>query len=453
MAEAQVCRQCSRVNPPEASYCYYDGAILAGHDGRGPIQAGSAPFPREFVFANGTACKNFDQLALACQQHWSMAVEVLKKGYFETFFGGLGRADLAQAAQEAANFPDPDRALDQLLSKLPTNVLQAPQLKVEPTEVNLGQLSIGSDRHSEIHLTNLGTRLLYGSVSSDSKWLTVGEAPGSEQKFFQFAAEAVLPVHVRGQYLRAGAKPLEGHLTVESNGGTATVTVRVDVPVTPFKGGLFDGAVTPRRIAEIAKANPKEAAPYFTNGVVARWFASNGWTYPVQGPSAAGLGGVQQFFEALGLAKAPKVVLNSQSLSFRGDGGQSLQATLELSSAEKKPVYAYATCDQPWVDCSKVKLSGNRAAITVAIPRVPNRPNEVLRATIRVFSNGNQRFNVPLLLSVGLPDPNPPPELPPPEPEPVLPLASEAAPTEVLPAVAALPPVPAAELPFAELAP
>ena len=88
---SQVCRQCSRINPADASYCYYDGAILAGHRGSGPINAGSAPFPSQFVFPTGQICKNFDQLALACQQNWSTALEMLKQGFLGTFFGEPNR--------------------------------------------------------------------------------------------------------------------------------------------------------------------------------------------------------------------------------------------------------------------------------------------------------------------------------------------------------------------------
>ena len=133
-----VCAQCSRVNPPEAFYCYYDGAALAGRVS-GPINAGAAPFPNQFVFPDGLTCRNFDQLAMACQQNWSAAIKLLREGYLGSFFGGLGRADLALVAQEAAKFPDIDRGLDQLLGKLPTQALQGPKLQAEPSIINLAR--------------------------------------------------------------------------------------------------------------------------------------------------------------------------------------------------------------------------------------------------------------------------------------------------------------------------
>jgi len=420
-----VCSQCSRANPPDASYCYFDGVRLAGA-ASGPIDAAKQNFPMPFTFPSGLVCKNFDQFATACQDNWQAALALLKDGFLTSFFGGMGRSDLAMAAQEAARFPDRDRGLDQLLDKLPTQALPPPKLKVEPTDMNLGQVSIGTDRAFELRLKNTGSRLLYGTIASDSKWLTLGDAPGSAQKLFQFGADAVLPVQLRGQHLRAGNKPSEGQLLIESNGGNITVNVRVQVPITPIKEGMLAGCMTPRQVAEKARANPNGAAPLFEKGAVADWFKCNGWTYPVQGPSAIGLGAVQQFFEALGLAKAPKVQVNQRSISLKGAPGQRLETVLEVSTQEKKPVYAHATCEQPWVDVSKVKLAGRHATITVAVPSVPHRSGETLETKIQVAGNGNQRFTVALSLAIsGAPVAGAPP--PPPSGNPFADLSSAVA--------------------------
>jgi hypothetical protein len=394
---AVVCAQCSRVNPTDAAYCYHDGAALAGRVG-GPVNPGSAPFPNPFVFPNGQACRNFDQLAMSCQQNWSASVDLLQQGFLASFFGGLGRADLAVAAQEAAKFPDPDRGLDQLLAKLPSQVLEPPRLQAEPGEVSLGRLPVGADRTLELHLTNLGMRLLYGSVASDCKWLKLGDPPGQSQKVFQFGDEAVIAVQVRGHYLRAGRRPLEGRLVIDSNGGTATVTVRADVPVTPFAGGLFDGATTPRQVAEKSKANPKDAAPYFEDGRVAAWFQANGWTYPVQGPPMSGMGAVQQFFEALGVAKAPRVEVSPPVIELRGAPGEVFERSLEISSPERKVVYGWATADCRWVAVGPTRLSGRAATIPLTVT-VPGGAG-TRQARLTVVGNGQQRFTVPLALTV-----------------------------------------------------
>ena len=58
------------------------------------------------------------------------------------------------------------------------------------------------------------------------------------------------------------------------------------------------------------RANPKPAGPLLESGDVARWFAANGWSYPVAGTPAHGVAAVQQFFECMGLSKPPPLELS-----------------------------------------------------------------------------------------------------------------------------------------------
>src|SRR5207244_5104129 len=129
---------------------------------------------------------------------------------------------------------------------------------------------------------------------------------------------------------RASNKAIETQIVIESSGGTKTIVVRADVPVKPFPTGLLGGAKSPRQVAEKAKPQAKEAAVLFERGEVRNWYKDNGWTYPVQGRDASGLGAVQQFFEALGLTPAPKVDVSQKSLTLTGSPGQKLQHTIEV---------------------------------------------------------------------------------------------------------------------------
>src|SRR5207248_5703200 len=91
-AMVQTCSRCTRVNPPEALYCYFDGAALDGHGARGgPVNVGSQPFSVPFVFPTGRACRNFDQLALACQEDGTAAQNALQQGDLAIFLGSAGR--------------------------------------------------------------------------------------------------------------------------------------------------------------------------------------------------------------------------------------------------------------------------------------------------------------------------------------------------------------------------
>ncbi len=398
----QTCTKCSRANPADAVYCYYDGLVLGGHSRNGgPVAVGSQVFASPFVFPTGKSCRSFNELALACQGEWKTARDLLKQGYLENFLGGIGRIDLVMAAKDAAKFPDEDRGLDQFLTQIPSDVLDAPKLALETQEINLGVVGVGESRQFDLRMENQGMRLLYGSVScADGLWLSFGDAPAAGAKHFQFLHDLVLPIHVVGDRLRAGNKPLEARLLIEYNSGAATVVVRAAVPVKPFSGGVLDGAKSPRQIAEKAKANPKEAGVQFEKGEVIAWYKANGWTYPVQGPPASGVAGVQQFFEALGLTPAPKVEISVKSVALSANPGEPIRYVLEVKTEEKKPIYAHGKSNQSWLEVGKGKANGRSVAIPLSVASAPNKPGQTLNAKATIYSNGNQRFVVPVTLQV-----------------------------------------------------
>jgi hypothetical protein len=217
---------------------------------------------------------------------------------------------------------------------------------------------------------------------------------------FQVHNELELPVRVLGQHLKAGKQGHEGGLIVESNGGTEVVLVRVEVPVVPFPSGVLAGATTPRQVAEKARANPREAAVLFEQGAVAAWYESNGWTYPVRGPSASGIGAVQQFFEALGLAAAPRVDLLTRRVLLQGPPGATLEAGLMLQAQERRPVFAHAVSQIPWLQIGQPLLEGRTAHIPLRVLSVPYSPGETLSGPVHVTANGNQRFTAEVTLTV-----------------------------------------------------
>src|SRR5262249_30557942 len=135
-------------------------------------------------------------------------------------------------------------------------------------------------------------------------------------------------------------------------------------------------------------------------GAVERWYNDNGWTYPVQGPAATGISGVQQFFEALGLTTPPRVEISEQAIQLHGSPGERLEHVVRVETSEKRPGYAHATCDQPWLRIGAIALEGRSARIPIEVPSVPSRPGELLRGRVTVTANGNQRFWVAVMLAV-----------------------------------------------------
>ncbi len=401
---ARICHQCRSANPPEAIYCHRDGFFLNGSAGAAvpAINIGERPFAMPFVLPSGQACHTFNELALACQADPPTALDLLRKGYLESFLAGQGRADLAGAALTAAHAADPALGLDEFLGRLPADSLEPARLRVEPAAIDLGTLRPGEDQRCELVLSNEGRRLLYGSASCGScPWLSLGDGPPLNIKLFQFADKTVLPLRIVGRHLRAYAKPQDAKVVLESSGGTTTVIVRVRVPVQPFPEGVLAGALSPRQLAEKALPAQAEAAGLVQNGAVARWYEANGWTYPVVGPTATGVAALQQLFEALGLSHPPRVELSEDAVQLSGRPGDKVEHVLVAVSQENRAAVAHAVSDQPWLGVEPTIFRGRSAFLPLTVASVPGRPGDTLRAELTVTANGGQRWVVPVTLTVG----------------------------------------------------
>jgi hypothetical protein len=396
---ALICSRCSSANPATAVFCHHDGAPLPG---RAQAVNLGLQFPRPFVFPSGRQCHNFQQLAQACWDCWDEAKQLLSTDVVPNFLAGLGRADLAMAAREAVRCSDPNTGLDQFLDKIPNHGLKPAQVSVDPAEVTLTQLSVGQDRSFSLRIKNDGMKMLSGWVAAvDCPWLVVGDGAGAPARFFVCHSRSDITVQIRGQRLRAGPKPQEGRIVLDTNGGSVTVVVRVAVPIKPFPNGVLAGAMTPREVADKARKAPREAADLFEQGAVARWYEQNGWVYPVQGPAASGKGAVQQFFEALGLTAPPKVDISEKEVTLYGQPRAQLNHRLDVSTEEKRIVWANGVSDQAWLEVGRSRGAGQSVSIPLNVPAVPDRPGETLLAHVTVNSNGNQKFVVPVRLVIG----------------------------------------------------
>lgn len=234
------CPTCSRINPANAIYCHYDGRALAQDGPGGSLGLGVLSFRTPFAFADGQLCENYNQLTLACDRRWNEAHGYLGNGIWETFFASIGRMDLVTVARQAAREADLDAGLSYLLERLPadSDALQPPKLALLSSAVNLETLEPGKDHKFELVLENQGMLVLRGTVLSDCDWLFFGERQGTAvTKLFQTRDSYNLSIRVLGNKLRAGLKPLEGQIVVDTNGGRQKITVRATVPVRPFPKG------------------------------------------------------------------------------------------------------------------------------------------------------------------------------------------------------------------------
>jgi hypothetical protein len=385
-----LCPRCQRANPGEAVFCHFDGVVLRQDYGAGRA---AGLLPQEFVFPSGRRCRTFDELVQGCQYEWEDAREILRRGDFAPYLARLGRHDLARAAQEARAHPDPDIALHEFVASLPAVQAQGPRLDLRPRRIQVGPLPAG--RQTEVRLTvvNQGKGILQGklTVGDGARWLRIDDGDDPAHAALKTPREQHVTLRLDSRGLAAW-QAYSGRLTVITNGGIAEVPVRLSVTAVPYPRPPFQGALSARELAEWMRADPRSAVPALESGEVARWFAANGWAYPVPGELAPGIAAVQQFFEHLGLSKPPPVELSAPAveLEFGPAGAAACQVTLRTPS--RKWVYAHVDSDVPWLRVTTPAVSGPRQAV-IAFEADPTLLDPGTHdGSVRVVANAGQKL-------------------------------------------------------------
>jgi hypothetical protein len=382
-----LCPRCQRANPAGSVYCYFDGSTLQpGADGA------RARLPEDFVFPSGRRCRTFDELAAGCQEEWPRARDLLRHGEFQKFFSGIGRHDLARAAQEAQGLTNADIGLTRFVGALPATRLPEAKVDIHPRRIAPGPVPAGEQRQFQLVVSNLGQATLQGTitVSEGAEWIKL--EGGVSQCAVSAPREQRLSLTVTTQGLQAAQSYL-GKLTLVTNGGIVEIPVGMDVVAQPYPRPPFQGARTPRELAEKMRVQPKAAGPAL-EGEVQRWFEANGWRYPVIGSPAKGVAGVQQFFEAMGLSKPPPVQLSQSEVRIVGPHPQAVRFQVSLQTTARKWVYAQVTTDAPWLKVLTPQIAGpQKAAISLEIDTQALRGGRQ-SGTVHVLANAGQKLTL-----------------------------------------------------------
>jgi hypothetical protein len=399
-----VCPRCHRSNPPEAVFCHHDGAELRPVHGE---PSGHNRLPQDLVFPSGRRCRTYDELALACLEEWATARDLLERGVFQAFLANGGRLDLARVAEEAAALPDRDIGLDTFLHELPTTIdLPKPEPDLNPRRLLLGTVRVGECPEVSLVISNRGQGLLHGtlSITEGGSWLRFADNQGNGPCLIKTRDEQAIVLQVESRGLAAPQSYL-AKLTVITNGGIVEVPVLLDVAAYPFPRAPFQGAASPRDLAERMRARPKAAVPLLESGELARWFSVNGWIYPIEGSSAPGVAGIQQFFEAMGLAKPPVVRLEEASARFLCVYPEVVAGRIVLRTASRKWIYARAESDVHWVRIPAPVASGPRlAVIEYEVDSSLLEPGRSHEGTIQITANSGQKLFVRISCVVRRPE-------------------------------------------------
>jgi hypothetical protein len=397
---AKICPRCRRANPAEAAYCYFDGGNLVDQQQTGQKLAS------DFLFPSGRRARTLEDLANACQDDWATARDFLRNGAFRAFFQSIGRHDLGRVAQDASQeAANPDVALTRFLDSLPVTRTNVPKLDLQPRRFFLGRIPTDDNRELDLVLSNPGKGTLQGTVavSQGGDWLTV---VGGGAVQVVAGREQRLKLKLDVKKLQA-SQSYSGQLQVVTSGGIVEVPVRFELVARPFAKPPFQGVRTPRELAEKMRAQPKPAGPLLESGDIERWFAANNWPYPVSGPIAKGIAGVQQFFEAMGLSKPPKLMLSQREVRYSARYPDPVRFQVILSTASKKWVYAEVRSDRDWLKVLTPKVIGPQSA-NILLEADPSKLTKFppTDATVAVQGNGGQNLRVKVGLDVtGVPLP------------------------------------------------
>ncbi len=387
----QLCPRCQRANPHDASFCHFDGCLL-----RQSAEAAGGAFLREFVFPSGRRCRSFEELVQGTYYEWEDARNLLHDGTFAGFLAGLGRADLARTAREAQAEPDLDIALTNFLAALPAGQVQGPKLGLSPRRLVVGPLRVGDQRAAQVRVSNDGRGILQGkvTVAEGYPWLKIADDADPTTMALRTPREQSVALRIEASGLIVGQN-YAGKLVVVSNGGVAEVPIRLDLTAVPFPRPPYQGAQSPHELARKMRDNPHPAVALLESGEIARWFEANGWTYPIAGATAPGLAAVQQFFEELGLAKAPQVQVSQQEFRLAATTPETLDLQVVVRSPARKLVYARAESDSPWLVVKAPGVSGQvQAAIDFAVETGRMPEDKVYTGVLKVVANAGQSFTV-----------------------------------------------------------
>jgi hypothetical protein len=388
----QLCPRCQRANPDKAVFCHFDGCLLrqGGADG-----AAAGKLLQEFIFPSGRRCRTFDELAQGCYNEWEDARQLLKDGTFVSFLAGVGRADLARAGREAMSQGDPDIALTNFVTALPATGAKGPKLGLSPRKLVVGPVRVGEQRSVQVNLLNEGQGLLQGkvTVTEGESWLHLVDGDDHTCPV-KTAREQPVALRADTQSLVVGQN-YAGKLQVVTNGGVAEVPIRLDLVVRPFARAPYAGAGSPRDLARRMSKDPDPAVALLESGEVARWFASNGWAYPIAGTPAPGRASVQQFFEELGLAKPPPIALSEQEFRFRCTPGETVAGQVTLRTTARRIVYGRVESDSPWLRVQTPSVAGDfQAVVAFEVDSSQLDGDRLYQGNLKIIANAGQAFTI-----------------------------------------------------------
>lgn len=224
---------------------------------------------RPFYFRNqARPAGTIGELIEYCERDWESARWHLEQDHFDRWLTVV-EPDLAQKVRQAiVDEPDPDLALERLVHEL-DSTLPDPVLAVNPEfEIDLGEMAPDETRSQVLAVSNPSRGYLVGSIDTDATWLSV-----SPQEFRLKEGESI-SVSLKAQ-APSGYREHTGQVSLESNGGTILVPVRLQTAHRLLFPQADRSAGTVKELVELCNRYRDEAIDLFYSKDIERWLETS----------------------------------------------------------------------------------------------------------------------------------------------------------------------------------
>ncbi|MGC8643451.1 MAG: FHA domain-containing protein, partial [Isosphaeraceae bacterium] len=293
-----------------------------------------------YMIAGAGTCRTWDDFLTLAAQRWGLVRDELTSGRIAEHMKRVQRFDLVPRPEPGQNA---DERLDAWLGRLPASRSSAPELDVHPEMLTVRASTGGGLVRQKLKITNVGYRLLKGSVRVESPRAgRIRVMASSEGDSFVSIdqTELLIEFELGDDVLRFPSGSALGAVIIESNGGTKRVEVRLERPSAPQLVPEPGPGTSPidlnawtrplgDRIAALPLARRLVLAPLAL--MVFRLLLALSALIPPLPGSLPGSGGLR--LDAITVLLAATGVLAGAVWAARGGDGQDANGRRELASA------------------------------------------------------------------------------------------------------------------------
>lgn len=198
-----------------------------------------------YTIAGAGTCRTWDDFLTLAAQRWELMRTELTSQRIAEHMKRVQRFDLVPRPEPGQSA---DELLDAWLARLPASRSSGPELDVHPETLTVRPSTGGGMIQQKLMITNIGYRLLKGSVRVESPRpgrMRVMASSGASSFVTIDQTELLIELELGDEVLRLPSGDPLGAVIIESNGGTKRIEVQLDRPARTQLVPEFDAGNSP----------------------------------------------------------------------------------------------------------------------------------------------------------------------------------------------------------------